>query len=1291
MSEKIIGILPSYSDKGQVEDRLREIARRQDAIYYQMLEVVEFFNSIHDEVFDGEGEIIYNVNTDNLISVSYNSSIIAIKYKTINNEEKTIRFKTTIKDTESIETGPIVQVVTKTYSFGDTLTDVEVGDAIYLTDTDKVGIVKLSSNGLTVDDSIISEHIFYLYHGENGDKLIYKDGDGQSIFVGGNNINMDNAFNEVISPTSENAVKAKHLWAAIHGPGGVIDEAKSEILDEIEDTIDTKIDNKIDQAAQNLKSQVIEELGSDITDQINDKVEEATENLKDEIIDDITNDLEPVGPSKAPAKSYVKLNDAEDFFDTIDFRVGNPGIFEIQKDYKDITVDDVRDAYDLKWKFDEKIDYKDVDEVPSGIDYKGLPHLYDDAELCAYTATISGTERHINPIDVTITDTLTTRYASNNVAVLKAFFAEIANGTIRDCLGFKLSNIYSFEFSTYPASRSEYQSNCIGIPIDFILLGKIQKDEDGNEIKRGGFIAKNALFYTEHSLYMKDFLLYKKSTDSQYTIYMWVTDQYDKNANNYEGSGFTPADTTTYPSLGTLYIDQLQVINCIFDSKKDSTIHYHENKYGWYIKIAGHNHPPIKYRDTANNPIAEVEKNNCINHIYIADSVFHGSASINYDNVRVVKSSRIINNLFDEFTSAPLSSATTNKSNDSDYVPYKRTSPVDSGNNTADDLVFPLYNLQLIKWMACPIYIVGNTFKSRHKLNYRPVKASSSRTISGVKAPYIDGYFRTRFRNMSGEFIEEFDSDNNVRYFYEDDTTSRTECIDQSPLYYTAVEAEGGSYYVCHNTIEDIIFAPCCLIDYYDGVGYYVMDAKGYNKQSSSASGFLDTFFSTHDEIYDTYINSTNLVYVNNHVKNLVKLAQGRGNFGIMKSKSNAVGLVCNPGYIKQGEEPNELRLSYLHHANKCWEYNHYELDVNEIIKLYDDYLLMCEYINSVRTNITYYTPSSGYTHVSDVDDFYIGADNKEKVEKGVKIGTLKEAVLAHMRAQPNISEETIDRVNNALDLYANDWYTTYQYKYLKKTYMTYINTTVPSDKNRVLSIKFDQSQSNGSGTFEDDEYRTVGSLKAPSVIENLVFSHNIVDAKTGIIEGHGLPNPWPCNKFKFAYNTLIADNFTGSEYKAAAGENTSVREGIICIAPYKLGRNVSSVILVGNTINVRQLTGPINLLYVQSYIASDTDRPQYTHYYLDEEGVISTETAVNSPRLGGKSYIKYNRVYEIVRDANGEIVNKTYSNKPYIQIGTFNTSTYRYIILSNDFIENITNATINALPNSEVDTFPVD
>ena len=33
MSEKIIGILPSYSDKGQVEDRLREIARRQDAIY----------------------------------------------------------------------------------------------------------------------------------------------------------------------------------------------------------------------------------------------------------------------------------------------------------------------------------------------------------------------------------------------------------------------------------------------------------------------------------------------------------------------------------------------------------------------------------------------------------------------------------------------------------------------------------------------------------------------------------------------------------------------------------------------------------------------------------------------------------------------------------------------------------------------------------------------------------------------------------------------------------------------------------------------------------------------------------------------------------------------------------------------------------------------------------------------------------------------------------------------------------------------------------------------------------
>ena len=91
MSEKIIGIIPSYSDKGEVEDRLREIARRQDVIYYQMLEVVEFFNSIHDEVFKDEGEIIYNVNTDNLISVSYNSSIIAIKYKTVGNEEKVIK------------------------------------------------------------------------------------------------------------------------------------------------------------------------------------------------------------------------------------------------------------------------------------------------------------------------------------------------------------------------------------------------------------------------------------------------------------------------------------------------------------------------------------------------------------------------------------------------------------------------------------------------------------------------------------------------------------------------------------------------------------------------------------------------------------------------------------------------------------------------------------------------------------------------------------------------------------------------------------------------------------------------------------------------------------------------------------------------------------------------------------------------------------------------------------------------------------------------------------------------
>ena len=91
---KIIGTpLSQLSDDDTVKEVIQKIARNQQSLYVQMMEIVKFFNAIYSPDVDGETTFTSVINAGNIVRVTVKNGILYIAYKTDNNLRDVIKFK----------------------------------------------------------------------------------------------------------------------------------------------------------------------------------------------------------------------------------------------------------------------------------------------------------------------------------------------------------------------------------------------------------------------------------------------------------------------------------------------------------------------------------------------------------------------------------------------------------------------------------------------------------------------------------------------------------------------------------------------------------------------------------------------------------------------------------------------------------------------------------------------------------------------------------------------------------------------------------------------------------------------------------------------------------------------------------------------------------------------------------------------------------------------------------------------------------------------------------------------
>lgn len=91
---KLIGTpLSQLSDDDTVKEVIQKIARNQQSLYAQMMEIVKFFNAIYSPETDEETTFTSVINAGNIVRVTVKNGILYIAYKTDNNLRDVIKFR----------------------------------------------------------------------------------------------------------------------------------------------------------------------------------------------------------------------------------------------------------------------------------------------------------------------------------------------------------------------------------------------------------------------------------------------------------------------------------------------------------------------------------------------------------------------------------------------------------------------------------------------------------------------------------------------------------------------------------------------------------------------------------------------------------------------------------------------------------------------------------------------------------------------------------------------------------------------------------------------------------------------------------------------------------------------------------------------------------------------------------------------------------------------------------------------------------------------------------------------
>ncbi len=291
-----------------------------------------------------------------------------------------------------------------------------------------------------------------------------------------------------------------------------------------------------------------------------------------------------------------------------DVAAGNPGVVHVAKTPENITVDDVRGALRLPY-LDAKVKANDNSDEPS-----------------LWTAAAVG-----------LREGTSAEVGLANAASLRA--------AVRDshCVGLKLDKIYYVKLplaAGYSHPRyyngSDGKEKAIVLPRDFVIDGEVEGKATG------GFLTRDILFYTEHSLNLRK-VRTVTTNGCQYFSY--------------------------FINCGPKGVEQFQAVGCVFEN----TV---ADKGGRYVSFFCEDINPFASR------WIPVDRN-FIRHIYVDNCSFHGHSALQSDCLRVTESCRILGSTFDQLRASGVEMST--------------------NNNKA--------YANLMAYMSCPFYIVGNQFR----------------------------------------------------------------------------------------------------------------------------------------------------------------------------------------------------------------------------------------------------------------------------------------------------------------------------------------------------------------------------------------------------------------------------------------------------------------------------------------------------------------------------------------------------------------------------------------------------
>ena len=264
---------------------------------------------------------------------------------------------------------------------------------------------------------------------------------------------------------------------------------------------------------------------------------------------------------------------------------GNLGVVSIKKAPEDITVSDVRLALSLP-RLDAKTKALDCADAPS-----------------LWTAAKVGLQEGTNAM-----------VGNANAAALRAALDN------PNCVGLKLDKIYYVKLPmaggiTLPRyyNGDDGRASAIVIPRDFVIDGEV----DGEAV--GGFITRDILFYTEHSLNLRKVRTVTTNGCKYFTYFL-----------NCAPRG----------------MEQFQTVGCVFENEV-------ADFGGRYIYFYCENANP---HDSRWMPVSR----NHIRHIYVDSCTFHGHSAISSDCLRVTESCRILSSTFDQLRGSGIEMCTNN-------------------------------------------------------------------------------------------------------------------------------------------------------------------------------------------------------------------------------------------------------------------------------------------------------------------------------------------------------------------------------------------------------------------------------------------------------------------------------------------------------------------------------------------------------------------------------------------------------------------------------------------------------